>query len=186
MTDSPLGNLHPNHLLYVMLSPIRDENDLNIVFERLEQFETKDLKWMIGFVRAAIGVDWAGDGDEDDDEQCKKNLLRFRNRCAELINSGVENFFLTYAIVTFVCNYLRQQGDLSCTMQSNRWLSGAAKYFQERADAGEIPQDMADQQRRMVEERINNSTADTELMKERYDLFCEKVVGALLPNLPTT
>ena len=105
MTDSSLGNLHPNHLLYAILSPLRQENDLNTVFDRLKEIETNDLKWMIGFVSAAIGAD--SDGDED--EQCRKNLLRLRSRCADLIGSGVENFFLAYAIVTYVCNYLRQQ-----------------------------------------------------------------------------
>ena len=64
---------------------------------------------MIGFVSAAIGADSAGDGDED--EQCRKNLLRLRSRCADLIGSGVKNFFLAYAIVTYVCNFLRQQAD---------------------------------------------------------------------------
>ena len=116
----------------MILSPLRDENDLNTFCDRLNEVETRDLKWMIGFVRAAIGVDPAGNCDGDDDEQCRKNLLRFRNRCVDLIDSGVANFILTYAIITFVCNYLRQRGDPNWSTQNNQWISGAAEFFKYR------------------------------------------------------
>jgi len=116
------------------------------------------------------------------EEQSDKELLYFRNRCADILESGVANFFLSYGIVTYICNLLRMQGDPKFAKANIKWLQGAIEFFQQRAASGVVSQEVADSNSRMAEERINNCMADTELMRDRYNLFCDTVVQAMLPQ----
>jgi hypothetical protein len=171
-----LQRLHPLHLTYLFADPHSNENNLDRLFAALSKIDSVDRKWMIGFVKEAVGTT---EIDSDDDDDAK--LDAFQKRCDELVDLGVADFFLAHGIILYVCNLLRTQGDPEFARANRDWISRAAAYFSERATTGEVPREFAEKTARMAEERINNSSADTQMFRNRYNQFCETVVRSLLP-----
>lgn len=183
MANPILESFHPLHLTYVIADPHREENDLNNFFDALKTVDPLERRWMVGFASAAIGTKSVPELPTEE-EASDTELLYFRNRCADVLDSGVANFFLSYGIVTYICDLLRMQGDPQFAKANIKWLQGATEFFRQRAASGVVSQEIADKNSRMAEERINNCMADTQLMRDRYNLFCDKVVRRMLPQMP--
>lgn len=177
-----LEPLHPLHLMYVIADPHREEKDLRNFFTALREADPLHLRWMIGFASSGIGTGTVPDLPSEEEESSSA-LLAFQNRCQSILDSGLANFFLSYGIVTYICNHLRTQGDPDCAAASARWLTGAKEFFRECAAAGQVSKEFAEKSSRMVDERVNNSLADAELARDRYNLFCDKVVRRMLPAI---
>jgi hypothetical protein len=103
MTPQPFDSLHPFHLLYVVADPHHERNDLHRLFEAMGELDPLDHRWMIGFAAPAIGSESVRDLPTEEQE-AEATLLSFRKRCSEILDSGVADFFLTNAIVTYICN----------------------------------------------------------------------------------
>jgi hypothetical protein len=183
MSKPIIEPFHPYHLLYLVADPHRDENDLNVFFEALAKVDSLERRWMIGFASSAIGTEAVPELASEEDESDAR-LLRFRNRCADILNGGMENFFLAFGIVAYICNLLHAQSDPTQARANARWVLRAAEYFQQRAGSGRSDQCFADKVARMAEEQSNNAAANVKLSRDRYYLFCCTVVKAMLPQLP--
>ena len=183
MANPILESFHPLHLRYVIANPLREENNLNNFFDALKTVDPLERRWMVGFASAAVGTKSIPELPSVEDES-DTEVLYFRNRCADILGSGVANFFLSYGIVSYICNLLRMQGDPQFAKANIKWLQGFMEFFEQRSPSGVVSQGTADKMSRMAEERINNCMADTELMRDRYNLFCDKVVRIMLPQIP--
>ncbi len=170
--------------MYVAFPAHREENDIEAFFDALSTIDAMDRKRMIGFAAACLGCasDYYPDAADESNEDLQ--LRAMRRRCERLINNGVINFFLTYALVVYICGNLRQSGDAEFGKSVVQNLKGAPKFFQSLAEAGGISQEMADENARIAQERINNIAGDTNLNRDRYHFFCKTVVRRLLPDIP--
>ena len=101
-----------------------------------------------------------------------------------LLNVGFKISRLAHMLVLYLLNVLRLQGDPDYARGQTKWFKDAIEFFQKRADDGETDSDTADSCSRMAEEAMNNKMANAELDRERYIMFCEKVVVHFLPPLP--
>jgi hypothetical protein len=172
--------LNPHHLRYLLTDPAQDRNDLTVFFDALARIDPLERRWMLGFVNPAIGTDTVPDGVSEEDA-ADAELTLLKARCTRLLDSGIADFFLAYSMIAYICNHLRSHGDADVARANVQWLQGAVEFFQDRQGTAEPSADSAARASRRAEEAINNQRADTELFRERYNLFCDTVVSAMLP-----
>jgi len=111
MSNPILETFHSLHLMYIIADAHREENDLNVFFDTLATVDPLERRWMTGFASAAVGAEPVSDLSTDEEES-DAELRNFKVRCAEMVHSGIADFFLAYGIVTYICNLLRMQSDL--------------------------------------------------------------------------
>lgn len=175
--------MHPYHVMYLICEPFGGRNSLERLFIKLDAVDPLERQHLIGLTLSSIGGTY--DTDLPTEEDVAEDLYSaFRERCYKLRNAEVEDFAVTYFVVSLMLNYMRLESDPAHAAASRDWLRGAAAHFADRAGDEELPQDSADKMIRMAEEAANNKEANRQMAAERYQAFCEDVLLELLPPKP--
>lgn len=178
---NPFEVYHPFHLAFSLCDILREENNLVILFDKLTAIEPLERRWILMYLPDFIGVKPARDCATEEEES-DAILHSLKVRCGDLLDTGMTDFFLAYSIVCCLCNQLSRQSDPDLADSNKRRMQRAIGFFQSRAEAGLTDQATADSCSRMAEEVMNNSVANANLSRERYHLFCNTVVRAMLPE----
>ena len=179
--ENPLAIYHPFHLAFCFCDVLREENNLEILFDKLATIDALERLWILMYLPDFIGAK-SGINSATDEENSDAILDSLKVRCGELLDAGMTDFFLAYSIVCCLCNQLCRQSDPDLADANKSRMRRAIGFFQSRAKAGITDQETADSCSRMAEETMNNSVANANLFRGRYHLFCNWVVRAMLPE----
>ena len=179
--ENPVAIYHPFHLAFCLGEILREENNLVILFDKLAAIDPLERRWILMYLPDYIGVKPIRDCATDEEES-DALLHSLKVRCGDLLDTGMTDFFLAYAIVCCLCNQLNIQSDPNLADANKRRMQRAIGFFQSRAKDGLTDQETADSCSRMAEEVMNNSLANANLSRGRYHLFCNTVVRAMLPE----
>ena len=170
-----------HHIQYVTLAPHPDRNSLDDLFgllDSLDVFERdKMLTWMyLAFLEAPPRPGTAETEEERLELRYNKFEEKFRHAAV-----GMFEPFLVHAAVTYTLAYLRECGDQSCLDAVLHKMQSALKVLHKRIAEGTLLPETGEAMIGNLEEHINNLFADVELARQRYEMFCEKVVKHMLP-----
>ena len=179
--QNPFEIYHPFHLAFSLCGVLHEENNLDILFDKLAAIEPLERRWILMYLPDFIGAKPVGDCTTDE-EASDAILNSVKVRCVELLDTGMTDFFLAYSIVCCLCNQLCIQSDPDKAAHTKRWMQRVIQSVQSRAEAGLTEKQTAEKHIRMAEETLNNSVANANLSRGRYHLFCNTVVKAMLPE----
>ena len=175
-------NLHETHINYLLADVAADTNRIETLFAALDSFDVLERRWFIGMTSFAMGTQADPEfPTEEENEQARYDA--FKERCIELMNSGIAEFMVVYAYVAMTLNTLRRQGCDEFAKDNEQFLSGAVEHFKAKLDTDDEEGKKAlNKNIMMAEEALVNQTANVELYRERYNQFCDLVVKQLLGN----
>ena len=170
-----------HHIQYVTQAPHPDRNSLDNLFrllERLDVFERdRMLAWMyLALLEAPVTPGTAETEEERLELRYNKFEQKFRHAAI-----GVFEPFLVHAAVTYTLAYLRECGDKASLETVHHKSQSALKLLHRRVAEGTLSPEVGEAMIGNLEEHINNLYSDVELARQRYEMFCEKVVKRMLP-----
>jgi len=170
-----------HHIQYVTLAPHPDRNSLDDLFRLLDNLDVFErdrmLTWMyLAFLEAPVRQGTA----ETEEERLELRYNKFEQKLRRTA-IGVFEPFLVHAAVTYTLAYLRECGDKACLDAVLQKSQSALNALRRRIAAGTLEPEVGDAMIGNLEEHINNLHADVELARQRYEMFCDKVVRRMLP-----
>lgn len=170
-----------HHVQYVTLAPHPDRNSLEDLFRLLDGLDVFErdrmLTWMyLAFLEAPASQEMA----ETEEERLELRYDKFEQKFRHA-TSGLFEPFLVHATVTYTLAYLRECGDRASLDTVLHKSQAALKVLHRRIAEGTLLPEVGEAMIGNLEEHINNLHAEVELARQRYEMFCEKVVRHMLP-----
>ena len=170
-----------HHIQYVTLPPHPDRNTPDNLFRQLDSLDVFERDRMLVWVYLAFLEPLERQGAAETEEE--KLELRY-NRFEEKFRHaaiGLLEPFLVYATVSYTLACLRECGDKAGLDALFQKCQSKVKLLRKRIAEGTLLRDAGESLIGNLEEHINNLPAEVELARQRYEMFCEKVVKELLP-----
>jgi hypothetical protein len=170
-----------HHIQYVTLAPHPDRSSFDDLFRLLESLDVFErdrmLTWMyLAFLEGPAKQVAAETEEERLERRYNKFEHKFRHAAV-----GVFEPFLVHAAVTYTLAYLRECGDKTCLDAAFHKMQSALKVLNRCIEEGTLLPEVGKAMIGKLEEHINNLHSDVELARQRYEMFCEKVVKRMLP-----
>lgn len=149
------------------------------LLDTLDLFDRQRMLW--GWVYGAIGSSRSDEMDMEE-EAVEAAYSAFKEKCRELNRQGVTDYFLVQSVVSFALVNLFES--------AKGWLderlseADKAMLYHSRLRLTEINPKYGEEFLSRVEEQLTNRAADTRLARERYQMFCDRVVKELLELPP--
>jgi hypothetical protein len=169
------------HIQYVTLAPHPDRNSLDDLFRLLDSLDVFERDRMLTWMYLALLEAPARQGAaETEEERLELRYNKFEEKFRHAAK-GVFEPFLVHAAVTYTLAYLRECSDKACLDAVQHKSQAALKVLNRRIAEGILSSEVGEPMIGNLEETINNLFADVELARQRYEMFCEKVVKHMLP-----
>jgi len=168
-----------HHIQYVTLAPHPDRNSLDDLFGLLDGLDVFERDRMLAWMYLAFLEPPATRGTAEEERlELRYNKFERKFRQAAI---GVFEPFLVHAAVTYTLAYLRECGDKASLETVHHKSQSALKLLHRRVAEGTLSPEVGEAMIGNLEEHINNLYSDVELARQRYEMFCEKVVKRMLP-----
>ena len=169
------------HIQYVTVAPHPDRNNLDDLFRLLDSLDVFERDRMLTWMYLAFIEPPARPGTaETEEERLELRFNKFEEKFRHAAK-GVFEPFLVHAAVTYTLAYLRECGDKACLDAVLHKLQAALNVLNRRIAEGTLLPEVGEAMIGNLEEHINNLYSDVELARQRYEVFCEKVVKRMLP-----
>lgn len=169
------------HIQYVTLAPHPDRNTIDDLFRLLDSLDVFERDRMLTWMYLAFIEPPARPGtSETEEERLELRYNKFEEKFRHTAQ-GVFEPFLVHAAVTYTLAYLRECGDKSCLDAVLHKSQAALNVLNRHIAEGSLLPEVGEPMIGNLEEQINNLFAEVELARQRYEVFCEKVVKRMLP-----
>jgi len=168
-----------HHIQYVTVAPHPDRNRLDDLFRLLDGLDVFERDRMLAWMYLAFLEPPATQATAEEEKlELRYNKFERKFRHAAM---GVFEPFLVHAAVTYTLAYLRECGDKACLDDVLHKSQSALNVLHRRIAEGTLSPEVGESMIGNLEEHINNLYSDVELARQRYEMFCEKVVKKMLP-----
>ncbi len=173
----PHSNLHQLHLSYLLADPHQPANNLQNLFAAFQSLPSELTQSICLAVDQAIRT--AAHSELESDQT--PSLSEIEARASELVEHGLAESFLCFAIVSYVANDLRFRGDLSFAAYKVQYLETAIEVYKECAAVGIADPEEANSKIDAAQRVIDNSSTDAQSGLNSYEAFCNEVIRKILP-----
>jgi len=164
--------INPLHMQFA-LSHLSHNATVEAFLTLLDDLDELDRDRLLGLPAFAMGVRNPKKA-RTEDEKVRARYDNFKGACRKF--PSLDQFTI-YAVVMHVLNVHRNWSDYHERQRSIEWQKSFIPFAKDRGNLS--TEEIEDIQRR-IEEQAVNQKGDVELARQRYNLFCEKVVRPLL------